>query len=377
MIRVMFQLIVLGGLLLTILVLWAVSVRLLVVIRRYRYQETDTPNETLPTVSVCIPARNETHAMTNCLERVLASDYERLEIIVLDDSSVDDTSVLIKSFAQEGVRFVEGSPLPEGWLGKNHALEGLLSEASGRYILYLDVDTILRPASISRLVSSMLESETQFASVLPQRQDGLRASVFLGTLRYFWPLLFVMPGQTPTSGSCVLIDRNKLRESGGFTDTESNVEPENAIARRFQAIGAKVGFIISTPELGISYEKKWLSQVETSTRLLKPLFGSTFNALTVAIGLLEIIIWPLLGVLLWISGAPVLLLVLAIIAVLSSTVVSLIYFKAAWRYGWWLGALHWPYVAIQEAFLTVMSVIAHASGAVTWKGRPIKTSSKV
>lgn len=373
----MFQLIVLGGLLLTILILWAVSVRLLVVIRRYRYQETDTPNETLPTVSVCIPARNETHAMTNCLERVLASDYERLEIIVLDDSSVDDTSVLIKSFAQEGVRFVEGSPLPEGWLGKNHALEGLLSEASGRYILYLDVDTILRPASISRLVSSMLESETQFASVLPQRQDGLRASVFLGTLRYFWPLLFVMPGQTPTSGSCVFIDRNKLRESGGFTDTESNVEPENAIARRFQAIGAKVGFIISTPELGISYEKKWLSQVETSTRLLKPLFGSTFNALTVAIGLLEIIIWPLLGVLLWISGAPVLLLVLAIIAVLSSTVVSLIYFKAAWRYGWWLGALHWPYVAIQEAFLTVMSVIAHASGAVTWKGRPIKTSSKV
>ncbi|HEY5695544.1 MAG TPA: glycosyltransferase, partial [Candidatus Saccharimonadales bacterium] len=43
----------------------------------------------LPTVSVCIPARNERHAMTQCLERVLASTYQKLEVIVFDDSSDD------------------------------------------------------------------------------------------------------------------------------------------------------------------------------------------------------------------------------------------------------------------------------------------------
>src|ERR1700759_1043342 len=85
----------------------------------------------LPSVSVCIPARNETHAMSQCLERVIASTYPKLEVIVLDDSSVDDTSVLIKAYAHAGVRFVEGSRLPKGWLGKNHALQGLLHEASG------------------------------------------------------------------------------------------------------------------------------------------------------------------------------------------------------------------------------------------------------
>ena len=78
----------------------------------------------LPSVTVCIPARNEQHALTDCLQRVLSSTYQKLEIIVLDDVSGDDTSALIKSFASEGVRFVRGSQLAEGWLGKNHALQG-------------------------------------------------------------------------------------------------------------------------------------------------------------------------------------------------------------------------------------------------------------
>src|SRR5688500_11530400 len=62
----------------------------------------------MPSVTVCIPARNEMHALAECLERVLASDYEKLEILVFDDSSLDDTPTLIKSFAHEGVRFVPG-----------------------------------------------------------------------------------------------------------------------------------------------------------------------------------------------------------------------------------------------------------------------------
>ena len=70
-------------------------------------------SQDLPTVSVCISARNETHAMTQCLERIVASDYPKLEVIVLDDGSRDNTSLLIKSFAHAGVRFIEGSSLPD------------------------------------------------------------------------------------------------------------------------------------------------------------------------------------------------------------------------------------------------------------------------
>ena len=55
------------------------------VIRKLRFRPVAYKGD-LPTVSVCIPARNERHAMTACLEGVLASDYEKLEIIPADAS---------------------------------------------------------------------------------------------------------------------------------------------------------------------------------------------------------------------------------------------------------------------------------------------------
>jgi hypothetical protein len=49
---------------------------------------------------------------------------------VFNDQSGDNTSFLIKSFAHAGVRFIDGSPLPEGWLGKNFAQHHLYRESS-------------------------------------------------------------------------------------------------------------------------------------------------------------------------------------------------------------------------------------------------------
>jgi len=334
-------------------------------VREFRYRETTTSAD-LPTVSVCIPARNEVHAMTECLERVLASDYPKLEIIVLDDSSVDDTSILIKSFAHAGVRFVEGRPLPEGWLGRNNALQGLLEEASGEFILYLDVDTKLRPSSISRLVAWTLGHQLPLVSVVPQREDGLRASVFLGTLRYFWVLFL----KNTLSGACWLVHREKLAAAGGFVPFKSSTQPEEALARALDVSSHPL--LMGSSKLGISYEKKWTSQVETSTRLLRPLFGSGLTSLSVAILLCGLVALPLLGLVIGATAQAPILLILSILATFLITALSLRYYKLVWRYGWWLGAIHWPYVLLQEAVLIIRSVYLYKRGRVTWKGRPIK-----
>src|SRR5690606_15885888 len=119
---------------------------------------------------------------------VLASDYKKLEILVFDDSSTDDTSRIIRSFAQAGVRFVAGTELPEGWLGKNHALDVLSKEASGTYVLFMDVDTVIAPTTIRRLVDDVVYGKKTMVTVIPERADGWRLSVLFGHLRYFWEL---------------------------------------------------------------------------------------------------------------------------------------------------------------------------------------------
>ncbi|HRQ86947.1 MAG TPA: glycosyltransferase family 2 protein, partial [Candidatus Saccharibacteria bacterium] len=145
--------------------------------------------EDLPSVTVCIPARNEMHAMAECLDKIIASTYPKMEIIVLDDSSEDNTSNLIKAYAHAGVRFVSGGDLPQGWLGKNYALNVLASKASGHYVLFLDVDIRVDKGSVGQLVSYMKQEKASMISVLPRRDDGMRASVIFSSLRYFWELL--------------------------------------------------------------------------------------------------------------------------------------------------------------------------------------------
>lgn len=323
----------------------------------------------LPTVSVCIPARNETHAMAQCLERVLASTYEKLEIIVYDDRSKDDTSILIRSFAHAGVRFVPGPSLPDGWLGRNHALDVLAREASGSFLLFMDVDTFIKPATIGELVNYALGKKLKMVSVIPGRSDTWRASVIFGHLRYFWELILSRDLAPAASTALWLIDRGQLEELGGLALYRSNVRPESRIAA---ALGTQAYHcLIGDPVVGVTYEKKWKSQVETAKRLLYPMAGGTWWRGLGAAALIFLLNLPFVVVLSglfmdWtIIHAKALWLLLAFMALYG------LYTNRMWRSNWWLGGLLWPVIIFQELILLILSMWGYARGTITWKGRPV------
>lgn len=326
----------------------------------------------MPTVSVCIPARNETHAMTECLQRVIESQYPKLEIIVLDDLSGDDTPVLIKSFAHEGVRFVEGSPLPDGWLGKNHALQSLLEEASGTYILFMDVDTRLSPDSIEQLVAYAQNEKALMVSVLPRREDGWRASVIFSPLRYFWELMFHSNSAPATASNAWLIDRKTLVERWqGFTHFKEAIQPESRLSAALMATN-QYRFLIGTESLGVSYEKKWRSQVATSIRLLFPLIGAKFShAVIVGLDLL-ILAGPLFVLIAGIFAGFGILQVVALVFWLMFAGLYASYLKQVWKHGWWLAGLLWGFIVIQEVVLVALSAWGYHKHIVTWKGRLVR-----
>ena len=337
-------------------------------------QQTRRSDDLLPTVTVCIPARNEDHAMADCLQRVLASTYPKLEIIVLDDASVDNTSALIKSFAHEGVRFVEGATLPAGWLGKNHALEELREEASGDFILFLDVDTRITPRAIEHLVNYMLDEGVTMTSVLSRREDGWRGSVVFSPLRYFWEVLFHR-NQTPAvSGSAWLVDRADLAAYGGFSSLRDAVKPESALANHFAQDG-QYRFLVSTKAFGFGLEKKWRSQLLTSVRLLRPALSGSWLRLFVVLFDLALLLVPVAIA----AGAFNLGLIHQIIAgvlVVLQMAVYGSYTHRVWARGSLIGALLWPVLVAQEMILMVASFVLYARGKVTWKGRPIRSEAQ-
>lgn len=329
--------------------------------------------ENLPSVSVCIPARNETHAMTQCLENVIASRYPKLEIIVLDDSSVDNTSILIKSFAHAGVRFVQGSPLKDGWLGRNYALNGLMEEASGSFILFMDVDTIIEPDTIGQLVAYATQENANMISVLPQRADKWRMSLFMTTLRYLRELLLHKKNNPAVASNAWMINRRVLQqELGGFEDCKVNIQPEAYFASILM-LQNKYRFLIGTKLLGVNYEKKWLSQIETGVRLSYPIFGGSILSNLRALSAMFIIAaMPIVALSSIFTGIQL----VQIVAIIFSMIFALIYgvfLSRTWRSLWWFGMLFWPLIAVQELVVMTASLVGYTRKTITWKGRPIVT----
>lgn len=348
-----------------------IALRVRRALRKFRIKKTYTAALEAPSVTVCIPARNETHAMTRCIEDVLKSDYKKLEVIVYDDSSTDDTSELVRAFAHSGVRFVPGTALEPGWLGRNHALEVLAREANGTYALFMDVDTSITPTTISRLVGYMMTENVVMVSVLPGRPRGLRASALFGHLRYFWKSILDRDGSPATSSSLWMIKRHVLIDTlGGFAPHKADVDPEGHVA-------GIIGFrayhcLLNDTELGVTYEKKWSSQKETSRRVLYPMMGGRWYGAVAGAALLLLLNTPLYLALFGLLYAPFAL--VSLVLYTAMIVVYGMFLSRVWPGHAWLGALMWPYVIIQEVFLFCASVTGYVRHSITWKGRSITTS---
>lgn len=327
----------------------------------------------LPTVSVCIPARNETHALEDCLLSVLASNYPKLEVIVLDDCSQDKTSQIIRSFAHDGVRFVRGEEPADGWLGRNQALQTLAEHATGDYILFMEVDTRLSVPSIAQLIDYTLDNKVSMISVLPQNRLGVQAGALFGTLRHFWQMVLPLTRRrAPVSSQAWLINADTFRSLGGFKSVPHKIVPEGSFARRLQTIGA-YRFIAGNRALGITTAKRWSSELESATRMLYPTYKRQpllALAAILAIGGLLVAPYASAAYLLITQQFNGMLALSVAVCGIGWAVSAVVYWHTHPRV-WILAAALLPFIAIQEMVVIALSMLQYEFGEVNWKGRNV------
>ncbi|HEY5347537.1 MAG TPA: polysaccharide deacetylase family protein [Rhizomicrobium sp.] len=114
-------------------------------LHRQQFPQGDVPF----TVSVFIPAFNEEKVIVTTVERILASDYANIKVIVIDDGSQDHTAYIIRSHFAKDPRVTLIS-IPNG--GKANALNVGLQSTSSDVAVALDADTQFNSDTISRLV---------------------------------------------------------------------------------------------------------------------------------------------------------------------------------------------------------------------------------
>jgi cellulose synthase/poly-beta-1,6-N-acetylglucosamine synthase-like glycosyltransferase len=100
-----------------------------------------------------VPAKDEAAAIAHSLRSLLACDYPNLQIVAVDDRSTDATGRLMDEIAASPasngrLRVLHVKKLPEGWMGKPHAMALAATGVTSDWLLFTDADVIFDPRAI-------------------------------------------------------------------------------------------------------------------------------------------------------------------------------------------------------------------------------------
>ena len=109
-----------------------------------------------PLVSILIPHYGGTKIIQECLDSIYNTDYPKIEIIVLNNNSLDDSIKIIQSNYPD-VKLIE-SEYNRGFAGGCNFLS---KYANGKFILILNNDTVHEKDWISHLVSRINSNENR------------------------------------------------------------------------------------------------------------------------------------------------------------------------------------------------------------------------
>ena len=214
-----------------------------------------------PLVSVIIPARNEAHNIARCVASILASSHPRLELIVVDDHSTDDTARIGVSAARGDERFrvVTNPDLPEGWFGKQWACTTGAAAARGEILLFTDADTFHSPDLLTRSVNAIRRTSADMFTVAGRQELGgfwekiVQPQMFSILSMRYGGTESVNNARRATekiaNGQCIFFTRSAYDELGGHGSVRSVVAEDLMLAQTVFARGRKLVLMLGVDQL--------------------------------------------------------------------------------------------------------------------------------
>jgi chlorobactene glucosyltransferase len=209
------------------------------------------PLQSLPRISVVVPARNEQAVIAACLES-LAQQEEIAEIVVVNDQSTDKTAEIVRGLAAKHprIKMMEVCELPAGWVGKNNAVWLGAKEAKGEWLLFTDADAIHGEHSVSRTLEIANERDAALVSFSPEQvlktwyEKALIPYVYCRLGKRFNFEQVNDPGKSAAAanGQFLMIRRDAYEAVGGHASIAGEVLEDVALAKRVKRAGYRIWF---------------------------------------------------------------------------------------------------------------------------------------
>ncbi len=361
--------------------------------RRSRSLDDESPDvdANAPLVSLVIPARNEARSIARCVASVLATTYPRLEVIVVDDHSTDDTGAIVDDIASRNarVRVVTPPPLPDDWFGKQWACAAGAGVARGSIVGFVDADTWSAPDLVPRVVNAMRARGSDLLTVAGDQEMGsfweriIQPQVFVTMFSRFGGTEIVNKSRRVANkianGQCMFFRREAYDAMGGHAAVKHKVAEDLALAQRFFLGGRRVTLILGREQLRT---RMYHSLRELVAGWGKNIYAGGLDAMP--FGVVGRFLYPVLLLIPGLSGVlPPVLLVLALAGVLGHGALGWSAIVTGVNLVWWvvvyaalglspLYALLHPLGA--GAMLYIAATAIARGRRVTWKGRDYRAA---
>lgn len=216
-------------------------------------------------VSILIPAKNEEKNIADCVLPFLSQLRKGDELIVINNCSTDKTEAILKELGaveikdpiplsppfEKGERrgffyYLNTPKTPEGWTGKNYALDLGVRHATGDWLLFTDADTRHEPGSLDAALSFAEEKKLDLLTLLPRCLasgfwENLIQPCAMAYMGLWFPIKKINDPRSKVyfgNGQYLLLDADHYRKIGGHDGVKEAFLEDFALMKRTKETGA-------------------------------------------------------------------------------------------------------------------------------------------
>ena len=331
----------------------------------------------LPSVTVIVPACNEQAFVGPCLQSLVNQDYERLDVLAINDRSADATGDVMDGLRErhpDRLRVRHICVLPPDWLGKTHAMalaaRDTIALRNPDWLLFTDADVVFHPEAIRRsLAQATAQGADHFVTVPTALIRSPGEGLMLGFLQVIgvwatrlWRVEDPRSRDAMGIGAFNLIRTSAYTSLGGFEAIPMSILEDVTLARRVKEAGLRQRVAFASGYVSIHWAPGAIGVVNTMTKNLFAIFEFRPALLLVScVVLTGLCIAPFVGLAFALTRIP---------SAISAIAIALLYRTSA-RYSG-IGALNFisfPIAAGLFLYSLLRSmVITLRQGGVEWRG---------
>jgi GT2 family glycosyltransferase len=235
-------------------------------------------------LTVVVPAYNEAANIAACLTSVLRSEDPcgDWRVLLVDDRSSDATVAIAQEAAgacgatEPRFSLLDAGPRPVGerWVGKNWACSQAMEQVMSEWVLFVDADVRLQPATLRRALAQAITDGADLLSLAPRLSCGCLAEwmvqpIMASLLGLGFPIEAANDPASPVAfaaGPFMLFRRSVYVAIGGHRALAAEVVEDLALARRIKQGGHRLRYLLALDGLELRMYSDFASLWEGWTK---------------------------------------------------------------------------------------------------------------